>query len=96
MAHSVEGHLHLQASEYDRVIRTFIPNYDGMLQEILYWLRTVVPENGKVIDLGGGTGSLANAVAESFPTMQLEIWDTDRAMLAALSRALPRARWSCF
>ncbi len=78
----------MQATEYDRVIRTFIPNYDGMLQEILNWLRTVVPENGKVIDLGGGTGSLANALAESFPTMQIEIWDTDRAMLAVAEQRL--------
>lgn len=90
MTHSVEQHLGMQATEYDRVIRTFIPNYDGMLQEILNWLRTVVPENGKVIDLGGGTGSLANAVAEKFPAIQIEIWDTDRAMLAVAEQRLKR------
>ncbi|MBI4427731.1 MAG: class I SAM-dependent methyltransferase [Ignavibacteriales bacterium] len=79
--HSVEEHLHLQAAEYDRIIRTFIPRYDEMLQEIVKWLRIVLPSNGKVIDLGGGTGSLAYEVARHFPSGHIEIRDTDPKML---------------
>jgi len=37
---------------------------------------------GRVLDLGGGTGALAAALAERFPTAEVEIWDTDRDMLA--------------
>ena len=36
--------------------------------------------------------SSACSAAKSRPKLE----PTDRAMLAALSRALPRARWSCF
>jgi tRNA (cmo5U34)-methyltransferase len=34
-----------------------------------------------VLDLGGGTGALAAAIAERFPDAQVEIWDTDPEML---------------
>ena len=37
---------------------------------------------GIVLDLGGGTGSLAAAVAERLPAATVEIWDTDPEMLA--------------
>jgi tRNA (cmo5U34)-methyltransferase len=40
-----------------------------------------LPEGGRVLDLGGGTGGLAAVVADRFPTANVEIWDTDPAML---------------
>ena len=88
MAHSVEEHLHLQAVEYDRIIRTFIPHYDVILQEIVRWLGGVLPEEGKVIDLGGGTGSLAEGIAERFTRVQIEIRDTDPKMLEIAKQRL--------
>ena len=90
MTHSVEQHLGMQATEYDRVIRTFIPNYDKMFQEIMYWLKAIVPENGKVVDLGGGTGSLADAIARKCPGLSIEIWDTDPKMLQVAGARLER------
>ncbi len=57
--HSVESHLRLDISEYDRIIRTFIPGYDAMLSTILAHLANALQENATIIDLGGGTGSLA-------------------------------------
>lgn len=36
---------------------------------------------GRVLDLGGGTGALASAIAERFPGAEVEIWDTDPEML---------------
>jgi tRNA (cmo5U34)-methyltransferase len=42
----------------------------------------VPAEGGLVLDLGGGTGALAAAVAERFPSAAVEIWDTDPDMLA--------------
>ena len=36
---------------------------------------------GRVLDLGGGTGALAAAIAERFPRVEVEIWDTDPEML---------------
>ena len=81
MAHSVSDHLHVTIADYDRFIRTVIPHYETMRVVQLDLLARCLPPNGHVIDLGGGTGALAKAVAEKFPRVQLEIWDTDPAML---------------
>ena len=81
MAHSVSDHLHVMIADYDRFIRTVIPHYETMRAVQLDLLARVLPCDGRVIDLGGGTGALARAVAEKFPAVYVEIWDTDPAML---------------
>src|ERR1700709_2738565 len=83
MAHSVEGHLKLKIAEYDRRIRTLVYAYDEMRVEHLKLLDRCLPrDGGLVLDLGGGTGALAAAIAERFPKIRVQIWDTDPAMLA--------------
>ncbi len=81
MAHSVSNHLHVMIADYDRFIRTVIPHYETMRAVQLDLLARCLPRDGRVIDLGGGTGALARAVAEKFPGVRVEIWDTDPAML---------------
>ena len=82
MAHSVEGHLKLRVAEYDALIRQLVPAYPAMRPVQLRLLELGVPKTGGLIlDLGGGTGALAEAIAEKFPTARVEIWDTDPAML---------------
>jgi tRNA (cmo5U34)-methyltransferase len=81
MAHSVSDHLHVMIADYDRFIRTVIPHYETMRAVQLELLARCLPSDGRVIDLGGGTGALARAVAEKFPAVQVEIRDTDPAML---------------
>ncbi len=88
MPHSVEEHLGMRASEYDRVIRTFIPGYEAMLGAQLQWLATTMPETGLVVDLGGGTGALAQAIAGRFPRVRIQVWDTDPQMLAVAEQRL--------
>lgn len=81
MGHSVSKHLGMHADDYDRVIKTFIPNYEKMLATIGEWLKLQVPPDGRVIDLGGGTGALAQRVLTRLPRMRLELWDVDPKML---------------
>jgi tRNA (cmo5U34)-methyltransferase len=81
MAHSVSDHLHVTIADYDRFIRTVIPHYETMRAVQLELLIRCLPSDGRVIDLGGGTGALARAVAEKFSGVRVEIWDTDPAML---------------
>lgn len=87
MAHSVSSHLSLRIADYDELIRRFVPAYPAMrlVQLDLLALRLSGDANssGLVLDLGGGTGALAAAVAERFPKARVEIWDTDPAMLEA-------------
>src|SRR4051812_7107783 len=82
MSHSVEGHLRLRASEYDETICRLVPAYVAMRPVQLDLLALSIPSTGGlVLDLGGGTGALAAAIAERFATATVEIWDTDREML---------------
>jgi tRNA (cmo5U34)-methyltransferase len=80
--HSVQTHLGTSATDYDRVIRTFIPGYEQMLSTIGWWLSEVIPSNGQIIELGGGTGALGHMVLTKLPKARLEIWDIDPQMLA--------------
>ncbi len=83
MAHSVEGHLKLRVEEYDDLIRKLVPAYPAMRPVQLDLLALSMPaEGGLVLDLGGGTGALAAAIAERFPHATVEIWDIDPDMLA--------------
>ena len=85
MAHSVSGHLKLRVAEYDELIRQLVPAYPAMRPVQLDLLALALPAGGagaRVLDLGGGTGALAAAIAEKFPGATVEIWDTDPAMLA--------------
>ena len=90
--HSVAGHLHLDTADYDRRIRELVPAYAEMRAVHLDLLHALlVRPAAHVLDLGGGTGALAAAVAEKFPAATLEIWDTDPAMLE-----VARARCAAF
>lgn len=86
MAHSVEGHLKLRVADYDDLIRKLVPAYPAMRPVQLDLLALALPRDGGagglVLDLGGGTGALAAAIAERFPRVHVEIWDTDPDMLA--------------
>src|SRR5476649_1134592 len=84
MAHSVEGHLKLKIAEYDQRIRLLVCAYEAMRTEQLALLARCLPRTGPstelrigglVLDLGGGTGALAAAVAERFPEVRVQIWD---------------------
>ena len=88
--HSVQTHLGTTAGEYDRLIRTLIPGYEQMLSTIAWWLSEVIPPDGQVIELGGGTGALAHEVLTKLPKARLEIWDIDPAMLAVARERLQK------
>jgi tRNA (cmo5U34)-methyltransferase len=83
MAHSVSGHLKLRVEEYDELIRRLVPAYPAMRPVQLDLMALALPGGrGRVLDLGGGTGALAAAIAARFPEAEVEIWDTDPEMLA--------------
>jgi tRNA (cmo5U34)-methyltransferase len=79
--HRVAGHLGVAADDYDRTIRTFIPNYDHMLATIVHWLDGQVPPEGLVVDLGAGTGGLAAAILDALPDVRVQLVDIDPTML---------------
>ena len=81
--HRVAGHLGVEPEEYDRTIRTFIPEYDRMLETIVHWLAGNVRAEGYVVDLGAGTGALSAAILEGLPEARVQLVDVDPSMLEA-------------
>jgi SAM-dependent methyltransferase len=79
--HRVAGHLGVAADEYDRMIRTFIPNYDRMLDTVVHWLDGHVPPGGLVVELGAGTGGLSAAILDGLLDVRAELVDIDPSML---------------
>jgi tRNA (cmo5U34)-methyltransferase len=88
--HSAQAHLGMAATDYDRIIRTLIPGYEQILSTIIWWLSQIVPRDGKIIELGGGTGALAEAVLSTLPQVQIETWDVDANMLAVAQDSLSK------
>ncbi len=81
-SHSVEGHLRLRPAEYDALICKLVPAYPKMRPVQLDLLAlNIPPAGGLVLDLGGGTGALAAAIAERFPSVLVQVWDVDPEML---------------
>ena len=95
MAHSVQRHLQLDVRDYDRIIRTFIPGYEQMVAVATDAIAALGPK--LVLDLGAGTGALAERLLDRSRDACVELWDVDDAMLdvarARLARFGERARF---
>lgn len=87
-SHSVRRHLRVAIDAYDATIRQFIPGYEEMLGVAARELAPVA--SGLVVDLGGGTGALAEAILESGAGGTVELIDVDREMLAQARTRLAR------
>lgn len=79
MAHSVRKHLRLDIEEYDETIRRFIPGYDEMLSVAADAVAAIEPE--LVVDLGGGTGGLSEALLSRGRISTVELLDVDPEMM---------------
>ncbi len=79
MSHSVRRHLRVEIEAYDRSIRAFIPAYEEMLERAARAVAEARPR--RVIDLGAGTGALAEAVLRRCDGAAVELIDADAEML---------------
>ena len=95
MSHSVKQHLRLEIEAYDRTIRRWIPGYEQALKQAAREVARVQPR--RVLDLGAGTGAVAEAILESAATATVELLDVDPEMLVQarvrLKRFGERARY---
>lgn len=87
-SHSVRRHLRVAIDAYDATIRQFIPGYEAMLGVAARELAPVA--SGLVLDLGGGTGALAEAILQISGSGTVELIDVDREMLARARTRLAR------
>lgn len=80
MSHSVRRHLRLAIDAYDATIRRWIPGYETMLAVAAEAVAAVRP--ARVLDLGSGTGALAEALLGHPEVGSVELVDVDPEMLA--------------
>jgi trans-aconitate methyltransferase len=82
---SVASHLGIRLSEYDARIRTFIPDYEEMLDVA----GAAVPApTRRIVDLGIGTGALSARCLRSAPHARVVGVDMDPAILTLAARRL--------
>ena len=79
MSHSVRNHLRLEIDSYDETIRQFIPGYEEGLTWAARKIAGIRPT--LVLDLGAGTGALAEAMLEHEGVGVVEAIDVDAEML---------------
>jgi len=87
----VAAHLGIDLAEYDARIRTFISNYETMIEAAAVTLRATVRGRAPlVVDLGIGTGALSAACLAELPRARIFGIDEDADMLAAARARLGR------
>ena len=84
----VASHLGIKLAEYDQRIRTFIPDYEEMLDAAA---EVVDPRARTIVELGIGTGALAARCLKRAPTASVTGIDADPGILALAARRLRKA-----
>jgi SAM-dependent methyltransferase len=78
---TVADHLGISLEDYDRKIRSFIPQYDAMLSTAAGVVQRLEIADPLIVDLGVGTGALARACLAVRPDARLYGVDEDAAIL---------------
>ena len=87
---SVASHLNIPLDEYDARIRTFIPEYEQMLDAGAHALMALAAPAPVVVDLGTGTGALASRCMSVRSDANVIAIDEDAGMLDIARRRLAR------
>ena len=87
-SHSVASHLAFSPAKYDARIRSLIPLYDELLAEAARALVHAARPVRTIVDLGIGTGALAQACLEHAPGARIWGIDADPDMMAVARQRL--------
>jgi tRNA (cmo5U34)-methyltransferase len=82
---SVAAHLGIKLSDYDARIRTFIPDYEEMLDVAAL---AIPAPTRTIVDLGIGTGALSARCLATAPAARVVGIDVDPAIVALAARRL--------
>lgn len=84
----VASHLQIKIEEYDARIRTFVPTYEEMISVAAEMLRLLREQAPTILDLGIGTGELADRCLTVHSDGQIVGIDIDPAMLEVARKRL--------
>ena len=82
------AHLGIKPGEYDKAIATLIPHYKELIGAAAAAVDMVARTIPTVVDLGTGSGTLAERILEVRPRARMVGIDADAAMLATATRRL--------
>src|SRR4030095_3047373 len=82
------AHLGIEPGAYDKKIATLIPHYADLIGAAAAAVDTIARTTPAVVDLGTGSGTLAQRILEVRPKARLIGIDADPAMLATARRRL--------
>ena len=86
----IKQHFEAEAGDFDRIILTLIPDYPGMVKAPAGALPFERALSIKVIDLGCGTGTVAQCVLDAFPNARVTCLDLAENMIAMAQSKLAR------
>ena len=81
-------HLGIKQGEYDRAIATLIPHYSELIDAAAHAVDVIARLTPAVVDLGTGSGTLAQKILKVRPKARLIGIDSDSTMLDAATRRL--------
>lgn len=84
----IETTFEREAEDWDGLARRYQTRYDEMLEELVSRVRT--PRGGHILDLGSGSGILAEILLERFPNSHVTLLDISANMLEVGKRRLER------
>ena len=87
---SVSAHLAVDPEDYDDRIRRPIPLYDELIPEVARTLAHSTRRISRIVDLGVGTGALAQACLDQVPDARVWGIDADAAMMQVARKRLGR------
>jgi trans-aconitate methyltransferase len=82
------AHLGIKLGEYDAVIRTLIPHYQELIEAAGAVVGTMARKAPAVVDLGTGSGALAQQILTARPKARLVGIDEDAGMLGMAKKRL--------
>ncbi|HEV7965974.1 MAG TPA: methyltransferase domain-containing protein [Candidatus Acidoferrales bacterium] len=86
----IKQHFEEEARDFDRIILTLIPHYPLMVEALVAALPFDSRECIRVIDLGCGTGTVAQHVLDVFPNAKVTCLDVAENMIALAQAKLAR------
>lgn len=84
----IQAHFDQEAQAFDEVIQKIIPHYDQMIEAIVASIPFAKDRPLSVIDLGCGTGTVAQAVQNIYPNAVITCVDLSEEMLEIAKQKL--------
>jgi tRNA (cmo5U34)-methyltransferase len=84
----IKAHFDQEAAEFDAIIQKIIPYYNQLIEAVVASIPFSKEQSFSVIDLGCGTGTLAQTILQTYPQAELTCVDLSQKMLTLAKHKL--------